>query len=120
MHQYEEIQDEAVLGFCTHVHYMAQNYSSLLPLVSCFAKRSTTRTTGSCPQKMIKPPCALCLAHTDCSPSTLGIPRCGGSRGCSGVQMAEGNTKQPLGTEFQYAAFEKVPGENQIFFHAEA
>jgi len=29
--------------------------------------------------------------------------------------MAEGNTKQPLGTEFQYAAFEKTPGENGYF-----
>lgn len=39
MHQYEEIPNEAVLGFCTHVRYMEQNSSSLLPLVSCFAKR---------------------------------------------------------------------------------
>lgn len=66
---------------------------------------------------MITPPRTFCLAHADYSPWILGIPRLRGrSRGYSGVQMAEGNMKQPLGTEFQYAAFEKTPAENWLFF----
>lgn len=87
-----------------------------------FAKRSPTggpQAGGH--RRWQNPHGTFCLAHTDYySPSILGIPSlCSRSRGCSGVQMAEGNMKQPLGTEFQYEAFEEMPGENKLFFHAE-
>lgn len=95
-------------------------YSSLLPSVllreTQWQDRRLVATGGNNP-----PQCTFCLAHTDKNPSILGIPSlCGGSRGCSSVQMEEGKIERLLGTDLQYTAFEKMPRENQLFFHAGA
>lgn len=90
-----------------------------LSFLFCWEKPND-RTTGWWPQKMIKAPhfpaCPRWLQLTDSRlPKSLRWElrmQC-----CS---SGRGNMKQPLGTEFQYTAFEKKPGENQLFFHTEA